>query len=67
MSENEHRLSDLGAGILRLWTEKQVADGRIINAATLAREAATASGGPVQPSAPMAIHVGMPAIVWTMP
>ncbi len=58
MSENHHRLSPLGAGIRRLWSELEVAEGRHINAAALAREAATASGAPVQPGAPWAIVMG---------
>lgn len=58
MSKNDHRLSNLGAGFIRLWMETQIAEGRILNSSALAREAATASGGPIQPSAPIAIVMG---------
>lgn len=54
MSDNTERLSPLGAGFLRLWTEKQIREGRKITASTLAREASV-EGGPVQYGAPWAV------------
>ena len=56
-------MTNLGAGLLRLWAERQIADGRMINASQLAREATAAaaggsSPGPVQPGTPWSIVLG---------
>jgi len=41
MDKNPNRMSSLGAGLLRLWTELQIAENRSITAAELARRAST--------------------------
>ena len=58
MDENEHRMSALGRGFLRLWTEMQIWQERKINAATMAREASVAASKPVAAGAPWSIVLG---------
>lgn len=52
------RMSPRGAGFLRLWSEKQISDGRHIPAVMLAHEARQQAGAPVQTSAPWSIVLG---------
>ncbi len=47
---NEQRMSALGAGLLRLWAEKQITDGRKILSVDISREASGAKGS-VSPGA----------------
>ncbi len=56
------RMSAFGAGLLRLWTERQIAEGRSISAAELARDATrlapAAIAGPVQARTPWGLILG---------
>ena len=54
MSNPQQRLTDIGAGILRLWTELVIIRGKRINSIDLVSEARR-DHGPIQPGTPMGI------------
>ena len=58
MSMTNGRMTAFGAGLMRLLAERQIAEGKLLSAAEIAREASR-DGGPVQPRAPRSMILGL--------